>query len=130
MKIKNLICGALAVGAMFAVNPGVSHAEYLTAFEDVRYEKYVVDTDSFFYPEKNDKYHQFNCIVWKYTSSEDKGTPYTFRFKYENNKWFIAERKKGKEDLVWVEVENKSIASDVLRVSLPYIGHTVIEKNR
>lgn len=130
MKMKNLICGTmLALGTIMAGSSSITHAEYITAFEEIKYDKYVVDTDSFFYPDKEDKYHQFNCIVWRYTSANDeKGKPYTFRFKYNDNSWYVAERDKDNK-LIWVKVENKSIASDVLRVTLPYLGKTNIVKH-
>ena len=127
MKLKRLVCGCLVAMSAVMLNPEVTNAEYLTAVEEIKYDKYVVDTDSFFYPDKNDKFHQFNCIVWHYTSAEDKGTPFTFRFKYNNNQWKVAERN-AKKELVWVDVENTSIASDVLRVAMPYIGHSAVDK--
>ena len=123
MKLRKLICGALVVGSMLSMVAGVSHAEYLTAYEDIKYEKYVVDTASFYYPDKNDKYNQFNCIVWRYTSDTDKGSPFTFRFKYVDNQWKVAERDKNNK-LIWVKVENKSIAAGVLRATMPYLGKT------
>jgi hypothetical protein len=127
MNIKRALCALAASTALFTVVPSDCNAEYITAYEDIKYEKYVVDTDSFFYPDVNDKENQFNCIVWYYQSANDKGQPYTFRFRFENNNWKVAERNKKKE-LIWVKVESKSIASGVLRACLPYIGHSASDK--
>ena len=128
MNIKRAICALAASTALFAVVPSDCNAEYITAYEEIVYDKYVVDTDSFFYPDEKRKSDMFNCIVWEYKSAEDKGQPYTFRFKFEDNAWKIAERKKGHEDLVWVKVETNSIASGVLRAALPFIGHSAVDK--
>lgn len=126
-KVKRAICSLAASIALFSVVPNNCNAEYITAFEEIKYEKYVVDTDSFFYPNEKDKNSQFNCIVWKYTSAEDKGSPFAFKFKFENNKWYIHERNK-KNELEWVDVDPTSIAAGVLRVALPYIGHSALDR--
>jgi hypothetical protein len=129
MNLRKILSGMLVMGAVLTSASSITHAEYITAYEEIKYDKYIVDTDSFFYPNKNNMNNEFNCIVWHYTSNDDKGQPYTFRFKYENNTWKIAERKGKGEDLVWVTVEANSVASDVLRVSLPSIGKTNIVKH-
>lgn len=115
---------AVAISVPFA---STTHAEYITAFEE--YNKYVVDTDSFFYPDKKDPYHRFNCIVWQYTDAENKHKKaYTFQFKYDKNQWYFLEKDGDKYN--WTLAENKSIASDILRVCMPYLGTTnLINKN-
>ena len=127
MKIKRALCALAASTALFSIAPSDCNAEYITAYEEIKYDKYVVDTDSFFYPDEKHKDSQFNCIVWYYNGPEDKGQPYTFRFRFENNTWKVAERNKDKE-LVWVKVEANSIASGVLRATLPFIGHSAVDK--
>ena len=130
MKLKKMIAaGLLSCAAFTAFHMPSASAEYLTAYEDIKYEKYIVDTASFYYPDEKNKLGQYNCIVWYYTSKEDKGTPYTFRFKYENNQWNVAERD-SKGNLMWAKVDNNSVASDVLRVSLPYLGKTTNKVDR
>lgn len=126
MKLKNLIGATLVIGCLMNTSPTISHAEYITAFEDIKYEKYVVDTDSLYYPDENHKFDQFNCVVWYYTSPEDKGKPYTFRFKFEKNVWKLAE--KDGDKLVWEMFEDTSPAANVLRIVIPYIGHTITSK--
>ena len=119
-KLKSILLAGMISTSVLA--PSMANAQYITAYEKVVYDKYVVDTASFFYPDKDDKYNKFNCIVWHYTSDTDKGSPFAFKFKFENNKWYIHETVKDKSS--WVIVENNSVASDVLRVCLPYLGTT------
>ena len=130
MNLKKTLVSFAVLGSIVGSTYGVSHAEYLTAYEDIHYEKYVVDTASFYYPNPKNKLNEFNCIVWRYTSESDKGSPFTYRFRFVNNTWKIAERKNPDADLEWVKVESNSIASDVLRVSLPYLGKTnTVDRN-
>jgi hypothetical protein len=117
-KLKSLILAGMISTSVLV--PSIANAQYITAYEKVVYDRYVVDTASFFYPDKDDKYNKFNCIVWHFVSDTDKGSPFTFKFKFDNNKWYIHETTKDKSH--WVVVENNSVASDVLRVCLPYLG--------
>jgi hypothetical protein len=124
MKLKKFITAALAFGMFTGISPAVSHAEYITALEDIHYEKYVVDTDSVFFPDKEHKLNAFNVIIWSYTSETDKGIAYTLRYKFEKGEWKMAEKVKtedGKEKLEWDKLEENSVASNVLRIMIPYI---------
>ena len=129
MRLKKLLASlgaACVIASSFAVP---AHAEYITAFEE--YDKYVVDTDSFFYPDKKDPYHRFNCMVWRYTDAENtQKKPYTFQFKFEKNKWYFLE-KVSEDKYEWTVAEDRSIASDILRVCMPFLGKTnVIDKSQ
>ena len=128
MKLKHVLAIALIGGALMNINPSVSNAEYITLLEETHYEKYVLDTDSLYYPDKDHKFNQFNCIVWFYDAPDAKGIAYTLRYKFEKNKWLMAE--KDGDKLVWDELEENSVASNALRVVLPYIGHTVTSKKK
>lgn len=129
MKIKHILSTLLITGVLFNATPNTSHAEYITAFEDIKYEKYVVDTDSLYFPDPKHKLDQFNCVVWFYTSATDKGTSYTFRYKFDKNEWKLAEHDSKTDKLVWETFEDTSPAANVLRVVIPFIGHTAIDKN-
>lgn len=119
--MKNKLLSALILGTSFALaTPMVASAEYITAVEDVHYEKYVVDTTSIFYPDPNNHLGQFNVAVYYYNDikNPDKGTQYVFKFKFDEKdmKWNIHTA-----DDKWEVVEAKSVASDILRVVLPYL---------
>lgn len=116
--VKKVIASALlALGLIWSI-PNISFAEYITASETMKYEKYVVDTTSIFYPNKDDHRSMFNVIVWFYNDYNDqsKGSAFCFKYKFEDNQWKIHA-----SDDKWNVVENNSIASDVLRVTLPYL---------
>ena len=119
--MKSKLLSALILGTAFAfATPMVANAEYITALEDIHYEKYVVDTSSIFYPDANDHRSQFNVTVYYYNDikNPDKNQMYTFKFKFDEKsmQWLIHTS----EDK-WENVEPKSIASDILRTCLPYL---------
>lgn len=130
MKIKNVVA-ALALGTVLMGSTSVGHAEYITALEEYHYEKYVVDTDSLYYPDPKHKFDRFNCLIWFYEKpDQQKGKPYTLQYKFEDNTWKMAEKvteKDGKEKLVWDKLEENSVASNVLRIVLPFIGHSAVD---
>lgn len=123
MKLSNVLKASVVAGILIATNPCVSDAEYVTAYEEVHYEKYVLDTNSFYYPDKKHKLAQFNCLVWCYTdkNDENKKKPYTFRYRFVEDHWELAEQDGDK--LVWAKFDNNSPASYILRVALPYINN-------
>jgi hypothetical protein len=119
--MKNKLLSALILGTSFALaTPMVASAEYITALEDIHYEKYVVDTSSIFYPNPEDHRSQFNVTVYYYNDikNPDKNQMYTFKFKFDekNMQWLIHTS----EDK-WETVEAKSVASDILRTCIPYL---------
>ena len=122
MKFKKILASVILAGTLMNVAPAISHAEYITAFEEIKYEKYVVDTDSIYFPDKKHKFDQFNVVVWYYTSEKDKGKSYTFRYKFDKNVWKLAEQDGDK--LSWETFEDTSPAADILRAVIPFIGHS------
>jgi len=120
VKIKNLVA-AIACGCALAVSPSISHAEYITAFEDIKYEKYVVDTSSLFFPDKDHKMKQFNVAVWYYTSETEK-KPYVFSYKFENNTWKLGEKDNKDGKIYYEKFDDNSPAANILATVLPYIN--------
>ena len=118
-----LLTGTFAVSAM-SVFTSVANAQYITAFEQQVYEKYVVDTQSIFYPEKHTT-DMFNVLVWAYTDMKDpeKAQPYTYKFKYEDRTWKIFSKRDKADEGRYIAFDNDSIAQHVLRVCLPYLSN-------
>lgn len=121
MTMKSKLLSALILGTTFALaTPMVASAEYITAMEDIHYEKCVVDTSSIFYPDAKDHKNQFNVVVYYYNDikNPDKNQMYTFKYRFseEDMQWTIHTS----EDK-WENVEPKSVASDVLRTCMPYL---------
>lgn len=115
--LKKIIASSLLVLGTTIVSPHISSAQYITAVENVHYEKYIVDTSSIYYPTAQHQ-DRFNVGVYYYgdIKNPDKAQPYVYKFKFENNTWYIHAA-----DDSWNEVEPNSISSDVLRVCLPYL---------
>ena len=111
MRIRNLLSAAIIAAGLTI--PSVSSAAYITAYQNIVYEKYIVDTNSIYNPDKN----HFNCVVYTFHSDTDKGHPYIYKFLYDENEmtWKIH------ADGEWNIVEPKSLAADVLKVCLPYL---------
>ena len=122
---KKLILMALA-GTFSVVNilPSTASAEYITAFEQQIYEKYVVDTQSIFYPEKHST-DMFNVLVWTYTDMKnpEKAQAYTYKFKYEDRTWKVFSKKNKDDEGRYITFDNDSVAQHVLRVCLPYLSN-------
>lgn len=112
--LKKFIIAAIGAAAMaFSFVPS-TEAAYVTAYQKVIYEKFVVDTTSIY---EQDLQH-FNCIVYAYESEKDStGKPFVYKFRFDdqNMKWELHANGN------WEVVESGSIAADVLRVCLPYI---------
>ena len=118
MKIKTLLLATL-ISSMNII-PSVTHAQYITVLEETHYEKYVVDTNSLYYPDKKHKFEQFNCIIWFYDNPElVNGTPYVMQYKFEDNTWKLAEQDGNK--LVWNKIKENSVAANTLKIMLAYI---------
>ena len=128
MKFKKGIIASILLGMSVAMAPSSASAEYITAVEEMHYEKYVVDTTSLYFPDPKHKTTQFNFLVRYYTSPTDKGKPLTFRYKFEKDKWLLAE--KDGDKLVWEPFDDTSPAADILRVIIPYLNHTGNEINK
>lgn len=113
---KFLTVFALVFSMVLAYMPSSVSAEYVTARNIVKYEKWVADTSSIYYPNSGDN-SRFNVIVYEYTDihNPDKGNPYCFKYKFEDNKWFIHANKE------WEPCESGSVSSDVLKVVIPYL---------
>ena len=112
--LKKFIAAALGAVAFYFSFAPVSEAAYVTAYEKVIYERFVVDTSSIY---EQDLQH-FNCIVYAYQSAQDtSGKPFVYKFRFDdqNMKWELHANGN------WEVVESGSIAADVLRVCLPYI---------
>lgn len=111
MRIRNLLAAATFAAALTV--PCVSSAAYVTAYQNIVYEKDIVDTSSIYNPDKN----HFNCVVYTFHSSTDKGQPYIYKYMFDENKmaWKIHA---GGE---WNIIELGSLAADVLKVCLPYL---------
>jgi hypothetical protein len=112
--LKKFIIAAIGAAAMtFSFVPS-TEAAYVTAYQKVIYEKFVVDTTSIY---EQDLQH-FNCIVYAYESENDStGKAFVYKFRYDDEimKWELH------TDGTWEVVESNSIAADVLRVCIPYI---------
>ena len=111
MRIRNLLLAAIIAAGL--TMPSVSNAAYITAYQNIVYEKDIVDTNSIYNPDKD----HFNCVVYTFHSDTDKGHPYIYKFFYDENEmtWKIH------ADGEWNIVEPKSLAADVLKVCLPYL---------
>lgn len=111
MRIRNLLAAATFAAALTV--PCVSSAAYVTAYQNIVYEKDIVDMSSIYNPDKN----HFNCVVYTFHSSTDKGRPYIYKYMFDENEmaWKIHA---GGE---WNIVEPGSLAADVLKVCLPYL---------
>ena len=122
---KKLILFALAGTFSFTnITPSIASAEYITAFEQQIYEKYVVDTQSIFYPKKHNA-DMFNVLVWVYTdkNNPEKAQPYTYRFKYEDGAWKVFMKNSKDDEGRYEKFDNDSIAQRVLRVCLPFLSN-------
>lgn len=112
-KSASLCVPLLAGLAFFAAAPSVTQAAYVTAYQNIVYEKDVVDTNSIYNPDKD----HFNCVVYTFHSDTDKGQPYIYKYMYDEGEmvWKIH------ADGQWNTVESGSLAASVLKVCLPYL---------
>lgn len=90
-----------------------AEAAFVTAYENIVYLKYVVDTSSIYVI--SDK--RFNVIAYKYESEQDPGKAYLFKFQFDeaDMKWKVHANGR------WEIIEAGSVAADILKVCLPYI---------
>lgn len=107
------LCVPLLAGLAFFAAPAVAQAAYVTAYQNIVYEKDVVDTNSIYNPDKD----HFNCVVYTFHSDTDKGQPYIYKYMYDEGEmvWKIH------ADGQWNTVESGSLAASVLKVCLPYL---------
>lgn len=107
------LCVPLLAGLALLAVPSVTQAAYVTAYQNIVYEKDVVDTNSIYNPDKD----HFNCVVYTFHSDTDKGQPYIYKYMYDEGEmvWKIH------ADGQWNTVESGSLAASVLKVCLPYL---------
>ncbi|WP_303104869.1 hypothetical protein [uncultured Mitsuokella sp.] len=107
------LCVPLLAGLTLFAAPAVTQAAYVTAYQNIVYEKDVVDTNSIYNPDKD----HFNCVVYTFHSDTDKGQPYIYKYMYDEGEmvWKIH------ADGQWNTVESGSLAASVLKVCLPYL---------
>lgn len=113
---KFLTVFAVVLSMVWAYLPSSASAEYVTARNDVKYDKWIVDTSSIYYPNNGDN-TRFNVVVYEFNDIHnlDKSNPYCFKYKFENNQWFIHAGDN------WETCESGSVSSDVLKVVIPYL---------
>lgn len=119
------ILAGLVIGTCAYAIPKDCSAALVTAYEQQVDEKYVVDTSSIYRPDAN---HISVLVYYSESFKNISDQKYTYKFRYDDNKWWILEHKSkgGPEDIreddthYWAVVEPNSIAQDVLRVVTAY----------
>ena len=115
---KMLIAGLLG----FSVMSSTVSAEYITAYEETFYEKYVVDTQSVYQPK--DSHDEFSVLVWRYTDPDGNKKPQAFVYKYkcgDDERWKIFVKKNKDDEGSYKKVEKGSVAHKILIKTLPYV---------